>query len=168
MQTINFTTEPQLMTIKRHRLPKIKNADGQMIHQESDEQYAKVPETNVVAYFHFKDVPLDKFIHGVAMRGLRLEAQGVWRTDHPADELTEWLRSQPRETHKGAEYYRVDVNVAELAAETPRARVAKPVTAETVMRDIGRLSQDEALKALQAMKESNPMFAAMVAQAFGR
>lgn len=159
---INFTTPANLMAIKRHRLPK--NADG--TQRETAEAYAKIPEINVAAYFEFKDVPMADFINGVAMRGLRLAAQAEWRAEHEGDELHEWLKAQPKETHEGVEYYRVTVDVQALMAE--RKRKPKAITAESVMADIGKLAPEAALKALSALKESNPMFAAMLAQAFGK
>lgn len=163
--TINFTTPANLMSIKRHRMPK--NADGQ--HTETAEQYAAIPEVNVAAYFEFKDVPLAEFVNGIAMRGLRLAAQADWRAEHEGDELHSWLKAQPRETHEGIEYHRVTVDVQALMTERKRApKAAKVVTAESVMTDISKLSQGDALKALNALKESNPMFAAMLAQAFGK
>lgn len=159
---INFTTPANLMAIKRHRLPK--NADG--TQRETAEAYAKIPEINVAAYFEFKDVPLAEFVNGIAMRGLRLAAQAEWRAEHDGDELHLWLKSLPKEVHKGVEYHRVDVNVTELMAE--RKRKPKAITADSVFADISKLSQDDALKALSALKESNPMFAAMLKQAFGK
>ena len=124
---------------------------------------------NVAAYFVFENVDLQAFVTGIAMRGLRLAAQADWRAEHEGDELHSWLKAQPKETHDGVEYHRVDVNVAELMVERKRApKAAKVVTAESVMTDISKLSQGDALKALNALKESNPMFAAMLAQAFGK
>lgn len=162
---INFTTPANLMAIKRHRLPK--NADG--TQRETAEAYAKIPEINVAAYFEFKDVPLAEFVNGIAMRGLRLAAQAEWRAEHDGDELHSWLKSLPKEVHKGVEYHRVNVNVTELMAERKREpRKPKAITADSVFADISKLSQDDALKALSALKESNPMFAAMLKQAFGR
>ena len=163
--TINFTTPACLMAIKRHRFAK--DANGK--HTETDEQYAAVQEVNVAAYFVFENVDLQAFVTGIAMRGLRLAAQAEWRAEHEGDELHKWLKSMPTETHDGVEYHRVDVNVAELMAERKRApKAAKVPTAHSVMADISKLSQDDALKALNALKESNPMFAAMLAQAFGK
>lgn len=161
---INFTTPANLMAIKRHRLPK--NAEGQ--HTETAEAYAKVPEVNVAAYFEFKDVPLADFINGIAMRGLRLAAQADWRAEHEGDELHSWLKSQPKETHEGIEYHRVNVNVAELMAERKRERKPKAQpTGDSVFAAMSKLSPEDAQKALRMLKESNPMFAAMLKQAFG-
>lgn len=162
---INFTTPANLMAIKRHRLPK--NADG--TQRETAEQYAAIPEINVAAYFEFKDVPLADFINGVAMRGLRLAAQAEWRAEHEGDELHEWLKAQPKETHEGVEYHVVNVDIQALMAERRVSRKPKAQpTAESVMADIGKLAPDAALKALSALKERDPMFAAILAQAFGR
>jgi len=113
-------------------------------------------------------VPLAEFVNGIAMRGLRLAAQAEWRAEHEDDELHLWLKAQPKEVHKGVEYHRVNVNVAELMTERRVARKPKAITADSVFADISKLSQDDALKALNALKESNPMFAAMLKQAFGR
>lgn len=182
---INFTTPANLMAIKRHRLPKVKatvpethlKEDGTeyktgkmietMLEQETQAQYAAIPEINVAAYFDFKDIPLADFVNGIAMRGLRLAAQAEWRAEHEGDELAQWLKAQPKETHEGVEYHIVNVDVQSLMAERRVARKPKAITPDSVMADISRLAPEAALKALSALKESNPMFAAMLKQAFG-
>lgn len=162
--TINFTTSACLMAIKRHRFAK--DANGK--HTETDEQYAAVQEVNVAAYFVFENVDLQAFVTGIAMRGLRLAAQAEWRAEHEGDELHSWLKSMPTETHEGVEYHRVDVNVAELMAERKRERKPKAQpTGDSVFADMSKLSPEDAQRALRMLKESNPMFAAMLKQAFG-
>lgn len=168
MDTITMTVGPCLMSIKRHRLPKLKViVDGkeQLVEQETKAEYDAVPEVDVAAYYDFLEVPVDKFINGPAMRGLRLEAQGVWRAEHPENDLHKWLAAQPQETHNGKPHARVQVDVADLLVE--RVRTRKPLTPERVANDFSKLDPAGMLAALQALGENNPMFKQALAE-FGR